>query len=104
METKRPEKYPLRRRHMGLAGAIIIISQAITQYFSASQSTKNISSDVQQIRADQERYFARKDDLERVSHRIDTIAKDISDIKERSSGINGLITKNRMNSDGTAKF
>src|SRR4051812_36599657 len=74
---------PLRRRHMGLAGAIIIVSQIITQYFSNHNSSKNISEEIKEIRADQEKYFVKKDELQSVSIKIDKIRNDLSEMDSK---------------------
>lgn len=83
----RQENYPLRRRHMGLAGAIIVVAQVITQFFSSSHSNKNISEELQQIRADQEKYFVRKDELQIVSNKIDKLGRDVTEIKKTKFGL-----------------
>lgn len=68
---------------MGLAGAIIVVSQIITQYFSSFHSTKNISVELEQIRLDQEKYFAKKDEVEKVSLKIDSLKKDLSEMNNK---------------------
>lgn len=72
---------------MGLAGAIIVVAQVITQFFSSSHSNKNISEELQQIRADQEKYFVRKDELQIVSNKIDKLGRDVTEIKKTKFGL-----------------
>jgi hypothetical protein len=98
MEKRLQGNYPLRRRHMGLAGGIIIVSQIITQYFSSSHSTKNIYEEVRQIRSDQEKFFVKKEELESVSHKLDRLRKDLSEMDDRIKFI-----KRYVSSDSKSK-
>jgi Ser-tRNA(Ala) deacylase AlaX len=98
MERKlRDGNVPLRRRHMGLAGAIIIISQVITQYFSSSHSNKNISEELLQMKINQEKYFVKKEELEQVSSKIDKMRKDLADMNDKIRFIKRYVSSEEKN-------
>ncbi len=89
---------PLRKRDMGLAGAIIVIAQAITQEFYRFHSVNDISDELREIRADQEKYFVKKSELKKFAQKIDDLKKEIARLNSK------IESKTIINHDKFSKF
>jgi hypothetical protein len=78
----------IKRRDMGIAGAIIVLSQAVTSL----QSSHSISGQVEELKTqletskiEREQYFVRKTELVTVVAKIDKLSDQVSDLKNNFS-------------------
>lgn len=78
------------RRQIGIASALIVLSQTITSF----QSTDTISKQIREIQADlaaskveREEYFVRKTELAALLTKIDSMSTEVSRVKEKLSAI-----------------
>lgn len=76
----------LNRRDVGIAGALVILAQAIT----SSQSTSSINDQLEELRKsilmakiEREQYFVRKEELRLVVQKIDKITEKLSVVEAR---------------------
>lgn len=74
----------IKRKDMGIAGALIVVIQGIT----ALQSTNSVSADIEALRKEiqqsaieRERFFVRKTDLLVLTQKIDDLADKVTDLK-----------------------
>ncbi len=81
---------------MGIAGAIIVLSQAVTSL----QSSHSITDRIEQIKEtiavakiEREQYFVRKTELATVMVKIDKMSENVSALKEQVSGLRRQIDK-----------
>jgi len=76
----------VKRRDIGIAGALIILSQAITSSQSSNSITNQIDelrNQLIQLKVDREQYFVRKDELKKVINKLDKMQVDIATINEQ---------------------
>lgn len=75
-----------RRRDMGIAGAVVILSQVLTNY----QSTNTVATEIrelkdaiQDIRKEQRTTFARKEQLKSLETSMDEVKSELQEIKKQ---------------------
>lgn len=85
MDTRRGSSQ-LKKRDMGLAGAVIVLAQVISNF----QSTRNLSNEIDQlktefhqVRSDQEQYFVKKEELKVVTVKLDSMSGQLSKIRNQ---------------------
>lgn len=75
MDTK-----TIKKTDVGLAGAVIVLAQVLASF----QSSKNLSEEMDKLRSDfralkseQEVYFVKREELNKVSIKLDKLAKQL---------------------------
>lgn len=76
----------IKKRDMGIAGALIVIAQSVISF----QSAQIISDDIQAIRQDlqdsnlaREQFFARKTEIAVISIKMDKMAEQLTRLKQQ---------------------
>lgn len=78
----------IKRRDMGIAGAIIVLSQALTSLQSShsiSGQVEELKNQLQTSKMETEQYFVRKTELVTVVAKIDKLSDQVSDLKNQFS-------------------
>jgi septal ring factor EnvC (AmiA/AmiB activator) len=78
------------RRHIGIASALIVLSQAITSFQSTdtiSKQVREIQSDLAASKVEREEYFVRKTELAALLTKMDSLSSEVSRVKEKLSAI-----------------
>lgn len=81
---------PLKKRDMGIAGAIIVLSQVISNFQSSksiSEEFKDLKNQFIQLQLDQEKYFVKKSDMKKVVSQLDKMNEELSKINDQIESI-----------------
>lgn len=75
---------PIKRRDMGIAGAIIILAQVL----SSTQSAQNLSKEIAELKRDieasnleREQYFVRKTEIFSLTRKLDRVSDQVTSLK-----------------------
>jgi hypothetical protein len=85
---------PLRRKDVGLVGAILVGIQAFVSISGAhvvSEQVESFRKELVDIRLAQEQFFVRKTELGMLSEKLDHMSSEISNLKEQVSGMKVLL-------------
>lgn len=92
----------LKRRDIGLAGAIITLAQVL----SSLHSSRNLSFEIDQLKAEfhlskreQEKYFVKKEELKKVVTKLGRIDEKLAKISQQMNSMNTVW--NQVDDDGT---
>lgn len=84
------QQSPLRKRDMGLAGAIIVLAQVLSSF----QTSRNLSNEMDQlksefqiVRFEQEKYFVKKKELKNVIVKLDSMKVQLAGIRQQLRSI-----------------
>ncbi len=87
----------IKRGEMGIAGAIIVISQVLSQF----QITRNTGKEVdelkqefRQVKIDQEKYFVKKEEMRLVVNKLEQMASELASMTREIKSIreDGFLT------------
>lgn len=90
-------KNPIKRRDMGIAGALIVISQFISSFQSSQSVSSEISKfkeDFNQLKVDREQYFVRKTDLAPVLTKLDSLNEQLVKLNEKVASLKRVVRDN----------
>lgn len=80
----------VRKRDMGIAGILLILSQI----FSSYQSTEHLSNKInelqdafEELKSNQEKYFVRKEELKKVVKKIDKMNEELVKLSKQIDSI-----------------
>lgn len=93
MDTR---NYRLKRRDMGLASAIIVIAQVLSNFQSSQSLSKNVSDDIlklrkefDQARIEHEQFFVKKEELKKVVAKLDSMNSKLKVINKQIEKLSG---------------
>lgn len=75
-----------RRQDMTIAGAVVIISQVLTNYQSTTTvatEIKELREAIQSIRTEQQNTFAKKEQVKAISSSMEDVKSDLQEIKKQ---------------------
>jgi len=93
----------VKGRDIGIAGAVIILSQLTTNFSSSKSITDKIESlanDIQTMKIEREEFFVRKSDLIPITERLDRLNEQLQAIQVKLNYLKAFVKDYSLN-DGT---
>lgn len=97
-ELMKSKTIPIKRREVGIAGAVIVIAQFISTFQSSQSVTNEIAKlreEFQQLRIDREQYFSRKTDLIPILTKLDKMNEKLIELNEKLASLKDEVRENR---------
>lgn len=88
--AEKNQTIPLRRRDMGLTGAIIVLAQVLSSFQAnrnLSQDIEDLKSQIHQAKEDRQKYFVKKEEFQAVVITLDKMADQLDDINKEIKSI-----------------
>lgn len=85
---------PLKKRDMGIAGALIVLTQVLTNFHSSETVTDRIEElqkEFRQSLVDREQYFVRKIEIRDLSSKIEKVNGELIQIKNQVTSLKALL-------------
>ncbi len=95
--SKKPP--PIRRKDVGIAGAVIVLSQLLSSFQSSQTVTTqmgHLQEEFQQLKVDRELYFVRKADIVPLTEKLDKLNDKLISINENVSVIKRFLKDNKF--------
>ncbi len=88
----------IKRSEFGLAGAIIILAQALTNFHSSTgilQEVESLKASVHQLKVDQEKYLVKKDEFKQLVTKLDKVCLKLGKISHKKKKSKNRASINR---------